>query len=62
MMNQGILRVILDKNTQKSPDQGSPSCGDSSDYKVHLLPCHIHWDGSADVSKYFNVRSTPGFQ
>ncbi|EMR08736.1 hypothetical protein PNEG_02911 [Pneumocystis murina B123] len=58
-MNQEIVRIILDKNTSKSSHQSTPSYQTSFDCKVHLLPCQIQWDGPANVSKYFHVRSTP---
>ncbi|KTW27337.1 hypothetical protein T552_02320 [Pneumocystis carinii B80] len=58
-MNQEIVRIILEKNTSKSSKKHSSSHEISNDSKVHLLPCQIHWDGPADVSKYFNIRSMP---
>lgn len=62
MNHQNKFRIILEKNSSNTSNEDSESCKEIPDCKAHLLPCHIHWDGPANVSKYFNVRSTSGFQ
>ncbi|KAG5518737.1 hypothetical protein PMAC_002706 [Pneumocystis sp. 'macacae'] len=56
MNHQNKFRIILQKNSSSTLDKNSESCKELNNCKIHLLPCHIHWDGPANVSKYFNVR------
>lgn len=59
MNHQEIIRIILEKNSSGSSHKNIQSDKTSFDCQVHLLPCQIHWNGPADVSKYFHVRSMP---
>ncbi|KAG4302561.1 hypothetical protein PCK1_001145 [Pneumocystis canis] len=59
MNHQKSSRIILDDNIPETSRENPQFLDESLNSKVHLLPCHIHWDGPANVSKYFHVRSIP---